>query len=60
MRPIQAGSGEQLDIAAIDTRVHAVAVILNLVQPVLALRRFLDEARQLGLDPFWRMSRLGT
>jgi hypothetical protein len=34
MRPIQAGSGEQLDIAAIDTRVHAVAVVLDLMQPV--------------------------
>ena len=58
MRPIQSGSGEQLDLAAIDPRVHAVAVVLDLVQPVSALGRFLDEARQLGLNPGWRMSRL--
>jgi len=40
MRPIQAGSGEQLDIAAIDPRVHAVAVVLNLAQPTRTRRRF--------------------
>jgi hypothetical protein len=34
MRPIQAGSGEQLDLVAIDPRVHAVAVVLDLVQPI--------------------------
>jgi hypothetical protein len=27
MRPIQAGSGEQLDLVAIDPRMHAVAVL---------------------------------
>jgi hypothetical protein len=35
----------KLDIAAIDPRVHAVAVVLDLVQPVLARRRFINEAR---------------
>jgi len=34
MRPIQAGSGEQLDLIAIDPRVYAVAIVLDLVQPV--------------------------
>jgi len=60
MRPIQAGSGEQLDIVAIDPRVHAVVVVFDLVQPIGALGRFLGEARELRLDPFRRMSRLGT
>jgi uncharacterized protein (UPF0264 family) len=49
-----------LDIAAIDTRVHAVAVVFDFMDPLFARRRFVDEARQLGLDPFWRMNRLGT
>jgi hypothetical protein len=54
MGPIEPGSGEQLDVFAVDTRVHAVAVELDFVQPVLARRRFFNEARQLRLDPFWR------
>jgi|HubBroStandDraft_3_1064219.scaffolds.fasta_scaffold49264_2 hypothetical protein len=60
MRPIQAGSGEQFDFVAIYPRVHAIAVVLDLVQPISALGRFLGEARQLGLNPCWRMSRLGN
>ena len=60
MRPIQAGSGEQLDLVAIDPRVHPVTVILDLVQPVLARRRLIYQARKLRLDPCWRMGRLGT
>jgi len=60
MRPIQAGSGEQLDLGPIDPRVHAVAVVLDLVQPLFARRRFVYEARELRLDPRWGMGRLGT
>ena len=59
MRPIPAGSGEQLDIVVIDPRVHAVAVVFDFMDPVLARRRFFDEARQLRLDPCCRMGRLG-
>jgi hypothetical protein len=51
---------EELDLAVVQACMHAVTVVLDLVQPVRALGRFLDEARQLWLDPFWRMSRLGT
>jgi hypothetical protein len=36
----------------VDPRVHAVAVVFDLVQPVFARRRFLYEARQLRLNPF--------
>jgi hypothetical protein len=31
MRPVQAGPGEQLYLVAVDPRVHAVAVVLDLV-----------------------------
>jgi hypothetical protein len=31
MRPIEAGSGEQLDFVGMDTHVQAVAVVLDLV-----------------------------
>src|ERR1700704_3455462 len=57
MRPVQAGSGEQLDLVAIDPRMHAVAVVLDLMKPVLAHRRVVDEARKLRFDPLRRMSR---
>ena len=53
-RPVQAGAGQQPDLAAVDAGVHAVAVVLDLVQPFLARRRFVDEARELRLDPFRR------
>jgi hypothetical protein len=32
---------------------HAVAVVLDLVQPAAARRRLTNEARELRLDPFW-------
>ena len=54
MRPIQARPGQQLDVAAVDARVHAVAVVLDLVQPAVARRRLVYQARELRLDPFWR------
>ena len=54
MRPVQAGSGQQLDVPAVQPRMHAVAVILDLVQPVVAAGRFLNQAREPRLDPFRR------
>ena len=37
---------------------HAVAVVLDFVLPLVARRRFLNEARELRLDPFgWSRSR---
>jgi hypothetical protein len=39
---------------AVQARVHAVAVVLDFVQPVVADRRLIDKARQLRLDPFRR------
>jgi len=48
-RPV---SGEQLDPVAVDSRVHAVAVVLDLVQPLFARRRLRPTRRvRLRLDP---------
>ena len=43
-RPVRS---EQLDLVAIDACVHAVAVVFDLVQPVVARRRLVYEAREL-------------
>src|SRR5262249_5932799 len=37
--PVQAGAGEQLHRAAVEPRVHAVAVVFDLMQPAVAVRR---------------------
>jgi hypothetical protein len=36
---------------------HPVAVVLDLVQPLLVRRRLVDDARKLRFDPLRRMSR---
>src|ERR1044072_2221073 len=54
MGPVEAGAGEELDVAAIDARVHAVAIVLDFMKPAGSGGRFVNEARQLRLDPFWR------
>jgi hypothetical protein len=35
---------------------HAIAIVLDLVDPAGAVRRFVHESRQLRLDPRWRMA----
>ena len=52
MGPVEPGTGQQLSAAVFKPGVHAVAVMLDLVQPLVAGGRFLDQAGQLGLDPF--------
>jgi hypothetical protein len=51
VRPVETGPRQQLDLAAIDPRLHAVAVLFNLVQPFAARRRLVYQARELQLDP---------
>ena len=55
MRPIEACARQQRGLAAVDPGVHAVAVVLDLMQPAVARRRFVDEARELRLDPLGRL-----
>src|SRR4051794_12781111 len=56
MRPVQAGSGEQLDVAALDARMHAVAVVLDLVQPALPLGASFTKRVSCGLIQAAEMS----
>ena len=56
MRPIEACARQQRGLAAIDPGMHAVAVVLDLVQPAGACRRLVHQARELRLDPFRRPS----
>jgi hypothetical protein len=51
MRPVETGAGQQPHRAAIEARMHAVAVEFDFVQPVRTFRRLLRERRQLWPDP---------
>jgi hypothetical protein len=44
--------GEESHRAAIESRMHAVAVALDLVQPFRTIRSRVDELGQLQADPF--------
>ena len=50
LRPVEAGAGQQPHVGAGDLRLHAIAVELHLVQPVLAGGRIPFQRRQLRLD----------
>ena len=52
MGPVELGTGQQLDAATVDAGVDPVAVVFDLMQPVLSVWRLLDQAGQLRLDPF--------
>ena len=49
--PVEPGAGQQVDIATIEPGVHAIAVVLELVRPLIAVRSFRDQPRELRLDP---------
>ena len=53
MRPVEAGARQQRDPAVVEAGVHAIAIVLDLMQPVWALRRCLYLFAKLGLDPLW-------
>jgi hypothetical protein len=44
VRPVQPGARQQPHGAAVEARMHPIAVELDLVQPLVALRRRVDEA----------------
>src|SRR5260221_7115540 len=50
--PVMAVAAEELRLAAADAADHAIAVELDLVQPVVALRHVGDQRRQLRQDLF--------
>ena len=49
-RPIVPGTGDEGDRAALDARADAIAVELDLVEPVVAVGRRLHQARELRLE----------
>ena len=49
--PVEPGAGQQVDIATIEPGVHAIAVVLELVRPRIAVRSFRDQPRELRIDP---------
>jgi hypothetical protein len=51
MRPVEPGAGEKPHAAAIEGRMHAVAVEFDFVQPGVAFRRRVDQLRELRRDP---------
>ena len=52
MGPVEPGAGQQFHRAAIEPGVHAVTVEFDLVEPLIALRRRVDELGELRRDPF--------
>ena len=54
MSPVQAGARQQLDFAVVETGVHAIAVVLYLMQPLRTLRRLVYQRAKLWLDPPWQ------
>jgi hypothetical protein len=56
-RPVEPGAGQKSYSAAVEARVYAVTVELDLVQPLIALRRRVDWLRELRRDPFRQSSR---
>ena len=60
MRPVEACTGQQFHRAAVEPRMHAVAVELDFVQPLIAFRRRVDELSELRRDPVRQRGRSGT
>jgi hypothetical protein len=52
VRPVEPGAREQPHVAAIEARMHAVAVELDFVQPLISFRRGVDQPGELRGDPF--------
>ena len=59
MRPVEPGACEQLHRAAIEARMHAVAVEFDFVQPLIAVRRRVDELGKLRQYPLRQRTWVG-
>jgi len=57
--PVEAGAGQQRDVAADDPGVHAVAVEFDFVRRAIAARNRRNQLAQLRLDPGRRRRKLG-
>jgi len=58
--PVQARARQQLSSAAVQAGVHAISVVLDLVQPFRALRRRGHQLAKLWLDPLWKLGRMAS
>jgi hypothetical protein len=43
MRPVEPGAGQQAHCAAIEPRMHPIVIELDFVEPLRAIRRFVDK-----------------
>src|SRR5262249_16837427 len=60
MGPVQPGARQQLNRAAVKPRMHAVAVVFEFMQAAVAVRRRVDQLRQLRRDPLRQRGRVGA
>jgi hypothetical protein len=60
VRPLEPGARQKAHGAAIEARMHAVAVELDFVEPLIAFRRRADQLGELGPDPLRQSRRLGA
>ena len=60
LRPVEPGTGQQFDRATVEPRMHAIAVIFDFVQPLIAVGRGLDQLRELRRDPFRHRGRISA
>jgi hypothetical protein len=54
VRPVQAGAGQQLGFTLVEAGVHAVAIVLDLVQPLGPVWRLGYQRAKLGFNPLWQ------
>ena len=54
--PVEPGARQQLHRAAVEAGMHAVAVIFDFVQPLIAFRRGVDELGELRPDPLRKLA----
>ena len=60
VRPVQARVRQQLGPTAVQAGVHAISVVLDLIQPFQALGRRVHHFSTLRLAPFWKTCRIAS
>jgi hypothetical protein len=58
--PVERGAGQEVDRAAVEARMHPVAVELELVQPLWPIGRLVDQLGELRFNPTGERRRLGA
>jgi hypothetical protein len=60
MRPVEPRAGQQPDSAPVEARMHPVAVEFDLMEPLRAFRRLVDQFGELRFDPGRQRRRVGA